>query len=192
MLEITRISANGQYLSTTYCAKEAVGFEDPLLTYLGHADRFSQYHDFTAGTPVDMPERVSAYHTFDYNTKQWVDRRTLQDFKGTKWADVKQSRSAAEFGTFTYNNMVFDGDLDAQRRLASYVSVSKSALSVGQPFSAEFILANNTVVTLTAQDFVGIELAKVQAVAVAFAHATNLRAQIESATTIEEVEAIVW
>lgn len=70
--------------------------------------------------------------------------------------------------------------------------MSKSSIAAGQRFEAEFTLANNTNVTLTAQDFVGIELAKVQAVAATFNHASALRAQIDAATTVQEVEAITW
>ena len=141
-------------------------------------------------TPKGVPP--SADHIFDYTTKQWVDPRTLDDHKSAKWKEIKCQRDVAEFATFTYNNMEFDGDLDAQRRLAAYISVSKSSIAAGQPFEAEFTLANNTNVTLTAQDFVGIELAKVQAVAATFNHASALRAQIDAATTVQEVEAITW
>ena len=138
------------------------------------------------------PPPPSAHHIFDYTTKQWVDPRTLGDHKSAKWKEIKRQRDVAEFATFTYNNMEFDGDFDAQRRLASYISVSKSSIAAGQPFEAEFTLANNTNVTLTAQDFVGIELAKVQAVAATFNHASALRAQIDAATTVQEVESITW
>lgn len=138
------------------------------------------------------PPPPSAYHIFDYTTKQWVDSRTLDDHKSAKWKEIKRQRDVAEFATFTYNNMEFDGDLDAQRRLTAYISVSKSSIAAGQPFEAEFTLANNTNVTLTAQDFVGIELAKVQAVAATFNHASALRAQIDAATTVQEVEDITW
>lgn len=116
----------------------------------------------------------------------------LPDLKAAKWAEIKAARNTAELGPFTYNAQVFDGDLNAQRRLAAYISVSKSALAAGQAFAAEFTLANNTLVTLSAQDFVGIELAKVQAVATAFARATALRGQIEAAETSEQVALIGW
>ena len=138
------------------------------------------------------PARPGPHHLFDMGTQAWIDPRTLQDLKDAQWAAIKQSRSAAELGPFSYNAMEFDGDLNAQRRLAGYISVSKSAIAAGQPFFAEFTLADNTQVTLSAQDFVGIELAKVQSVATAFAHAAALRAQIDAALTPETVAAITW
>lgn len=145
-----------------------------------------------SGRHYSQPTKPTPHHTFNWQTKQWLDPRTLQDLKDAKWAVIKQARDAAEFSTFTYNDMVFDGDLDAQRRLASYISVSKSAIAAGQPFSADFTLADNSLVTLSAQDFVGIELAKVQAVAAAFSHGAMLRNQIELATVVAELTSIAW
>lgn len=149
-------------------------------------------HYVHEGLVLPLPTQPSPHHTFDYTTKQWVDPRTLSDLKAAKWAEIKGCRDTAEFATFTYSGMVFDCDLDAQRRLTAYISISKSAIAAGQPFAVEFILANNQVVTLTAQNFVGIELAKVQAVAAAFEHAAALRKQIEAATTAAELDALVW
>ena len=158
----------------------------------GSFDPFTHYMDVEKNEVRAMPPSPSENHIFDYNTKDWIDPRTLDDHKSAKWKEIKRQRDVAEFTTFTYNNMEFDGDLDAQRRLAAYISVSKSSIAAGQPFEAEFTLANNINVTLTAQDFVGIELAMVQAVAATFNHASALRAQIDAATTVQEVESITW
>lgn len=152
----------------------------------------SHYVDLGSNNLVAKPPQPSKHHTFNWQTKQWQDPRTLQDLQTAQWATIKQARDAAELGPFSCNGMRFDGDLNAQRRLAAYISVSKSAIAAGQPFSAEFTLADNTLVMLSAQDFVGIELAKVQSVAAAFAHATALRAQIEAASTAAQVAAVVW
>lgn len=103
---------------------------------------------------------------------------------------AKAARSAKEFGPFVYNGMVFDGDVDAQRRLSGVVSAAKSAIAAGQTFTKEFTLADNSVVQLTAEDFVGIEMAKIWQVDVAFQEYRLKEAAIEAATTLEELEAI--
>jgi hypothetical protein len=41
------------------------------------------------GTPVAMPEKPSEYHSFDYTTKQWVDRRTTE----TEWPLIRKRRN---------------------------------------------------------------------------------------------------
>jgi hypothetical protein len=149
-------------------------------------------HMMTRDGPSLKPGSPSSHHVFNWQTKQWEDPRNLQDFRDAKWAVIKAARTAAEFGSFTYNGMVFDGDVDAQRRLSGYISVSKGALASGIPFQAAFTLADNTQVLLEAADFVGIELAKMMSVAQAFSHAVALRDQIEAATTPKEVEAVQW
>ena len=70
--------------------------------------------------------------------------------------------------------------------------MSRSSSPKKNRYHHRLTLANNTNVNLTAQDFVGIELAKVQAVAATFNHASALRAQIDAATTVQEVEDITW
>lgn len=116
----------------------------------------------------------------------------LKNLKELKWREIKDKRDEAEFSPFTYNGMVFDGDADAQRRMMVYISVSKTALASGENFSREFTLADNTVVTLDANDFVGMELAKANQVADVFAKAVALRNRIEQSTTPEQVSAVVW
>ena len=184
----------GRILRTIECPADFIarqaGPGESFLEVTTGVDDTSHY--IADGAPVPIPARPGNHHTFDYTAKQWIDPRTLNDLKLAKWAEIKRHRDTAEFATFTYNGMEFDGDLDAQRRLTAYISISKSAIAAGQPFAAEFILANNQVVMLTAQNFLGIELAKVQAVAAAFAHATALREQIEAATTAAELDALVW
>lgn len=103
---------------------------------------------------------------------------------------AKATRSAKEFGPFVYNGMTFDGDVDAQRRLSVLVSAAKSAIAAGYSFTKEFTLADNTVVQLTAEDFIGIEMVKLWQVDVAFQEYREKKARIESATTLEELEAI--
>ena len=184
----------GRILRTIECPADFIarqaGPGESFLEVTTGVDDTSHY--IADGALVPVPARPGNHHTFDYTAKQWIDPRTLSDLKAAKWAEIKGHRDTAEFATFTYSGMVFDGDLDAQRRLTAYISISKSAIAAGQPFAAEFILANNQVVTLTAQNFVGIELAKVQAVAAAFAHAAALRLQIEAATTAAELDALAW
>lgn len=129
---------------------------------------------------------------FHYDTQSWSDCRSLDEIKANKWTEIKKIRSEKEFSSFWFNQMEFDGDVNAQRRLNGYISISKSAIAVGLPFEAEFTLKNNQVVTLTAQNFVDIEMAKIQQVAAVFAHAIELRQRIDDAKTVAQIEGISW
>lgn len=138
----------------------------------------------------ELPPPPAPQLVFNYTTKQWEDPRTLSDFKLEKQEHLKKQRDEAEFGPFTYNGMTFDGDLDAQRRLSVLVSAAKSAIAAGYSFTKDFTLADNTVVQLSAEDFIGIEMAKLWQVDVAFQEYREKKARIDSATTLEELEAI--
>lgn len=196
MYYVTSVDNNGKILQKASAQFDSVLFggrhPEGYAFIESEPSSDNSYWDFSSETWVLPTPQPSPYHVFNWQTKQWDDPRSLQDFKDAQWGVIKQARTQEEFGSFTYNNMVFDGDIDAQRRLSGYISISKSALAAEVPFSAVFTLANNTTVTLTAEDFVAIEIAKVQAVAAAFAKATALRGQIDAATTREQVEAAVW
>jgi hypothetical protein len=61
--------------------------EDSFGKYHGKVEPLSQYHDILNDHPVDMPERPSIHHVFDYTNKQWVASPDLA------WASVKQQRA---------------------------------------------------------------------------------------------------
>lgn len=128
---------------------------------------------------------------FEYDTQLGAWVLDIRKAREVFTAGAKLQRDAAEFGPFTYNGMTFDGDLDAQRRLSGLVSAAKSAIAAGHTFTKDFTLADNSVVQLTAEDLVGVEMAKLWQVDVAFQEYRAKRAAIEAATTLEELEAIV-
>lgn len=117
----------------------------------------------------------------------WVDCRSFEQIKEDALIELKARRDAKEYGPFLYNGMTFDGDLDAQRRLSVLVSAAKSAIAAGHSFTKDFTLADNTVVQLTAEDFVGIEMAKLWQVDAAFQEYRAKKAAIEAATTHAEL-----
>jgi hypothetical protein len=62
----------------------------------------------------------------------------------------------------------------------------------GQPFSIDWTLADNTVRTLSGADMIAVGQALGQHVAACHIKARALREQINAATTVAEVEAVVW
>ena len=131
----------------------------------------------------------SMWHTVSPQLLQW-ELSNIAEARLFYLESLKASRDTKEFGPFIYNGMTFDGDLDAQRRLSGLVSAAKSAIAAGYSFTKDFTLADNSVVQLTAEDFIGIEMAKLWQVDVAFQEFRIKKAAIEAATTIEELEAI--
>lgn len=116
---------------------------------------------------------------------------SLQDKKESAWDVVKLQRDAREFGPFTYNGNTFDGDEAAQRRINLAVLGAQSALASGQPWSIDWTLADNSVVTLSAGDIVGVAEALGASIASAHEWARGLREQIDAAQTVEQIESVL-
>lgn len=194
MTPYTVHDADGRILRSGICQEEVLdkqaGAGEFVLPILSKDDK--HYVDVDSGILFPLPISPDPTYTFDYKSKKWLDNRSLDALKDAKWAEIKKARTSVEFGQFSYKGMVFDGDVDAQRRLGTYISVSKSAIAAGTPFQAEFILADNTVVTLQAEDFVAIELTKANQVAEAFTKAAGLRQSIYSAQSSDELSRINW
>lgn len=109
-----------------------------------------------------------------------------------KWSTIKKFRSIHEFGQFIWDGLAFDSDLTSQSRIQGAAQLAQITLAAGQPFSIDWTLADNTVVTLDANQMISVGLALGNHINACHSKARLLRQQIESATTKEEIEAIVW
>lgn len=109
-----------------------------------------------------------------------------------KWAFIKSQRSALEFGGFTWDGSAFDSDPQAQARIQGGVQLATIAAAQSQPFSIDWTLADNTVRTLSGADMIAVGMTLAAHVQTVHAIARALRLQIEAATTLAEVEAVVW
>lgn len=142
-------------------------------------------------TYVPLPPSPSAAFQFNWSTKQWEDPRTLADLKAAKWEQVKAQRDAAEFGLFEWAGHSFDGDEAAQRRITLAVMGAQAALIAGNTvWSVDWTLADNTSLTLSASDMMGVANALGANIAQAHAAARAKRQQIQQAATKEELDAI--
>lgn len=108
------------------------------------------------------------------------------------WSRIKAARESVEFGPFVLGVHTFDGDSESQRRIQGAAQLATLAQATGQPFSIDWTLADNTQVTLTAAEMIGVGVALGHHVNEAHGIARTLRAQIDAATTPEQLEAIQW
>lgn len=143
------------------------------------------------GTCINIGYSPSSSHVFNWATKQWEDPRTLADLKSAKWEQVKAQRDAAEFGLFTWAGHAFDGDEAAQRRINLAVMGAQAALIAGDAaWSVDWTLADNTSLTLSASDMMGVANALGANIAQAHTSARAKRQQIQAATSVAELEAL--
>lgn len=121
------------------------------------------------------------YHVFNYETRQWVDTRAIDELKSQKWAEVKSQRDQLEFGGFEFEGNIYDSDQISQGRILGAASAGLSQV---------WTLADNTTVNLTADQLVQIYQALQTHTASVHQRGRIAREVIMSATTKEDVESV--
>lgn len=161
--------------------------------YEGIVDQFTQYHDVVAGVPLTMPERPSVNHSFDWNTKTWYDPRTLTELKAVKNSYINEARLTANASYF-----IFDGKQIAVDELSKNdITITHGGIlfnnALPDPWVGGWKTIDNSYVAIPDKATWGLFYdAMVNQGTVNFNHSQALKAQLAAATTIEEIEAIVW
>ncbi len=119
-----------------------------------------------------------------------VSATPLDTLKAVKWERVKAERDRREAGGFEYLEKVFDSDPTSVIRLTVAVAAARTAKGGGSNLSYYWTLADNTVVEMTADEFIALPLALADNANTLHQHARTLRGQINAATTAEEIAAI--
>jgi hypothetical protein len=117
---------------------------------------------------------------------------SLDNLKMKRWAYIKQSRTDAIASPLTTPYGVFDCTPTARTSITDAVLMLQTLASMGTPTTIDFTLADNSVVTLNTSQMIEVGLMLGQKVQIAHSRARVLRLQGEAATTVAEVEAIVW
>lgn len=135
---------------------------------------------------LPKPEQPSAEYVFNYAAGQW--EFDLELAKSKKWNLIKTQRDAQEFGSFQWGDYTLDCNEVSQRRLQGAVQLA----AINPDMTLDWTLADNTVQTFTAADYVQIGQALAIHVSQCHERGRILRQQINEATTQEDLEAIVW
>lgn len=130
-------------------------------------------------TPPAKPEGFCG--VFDYEIKQWIDPRTLDEIKAQKWAEIKSQRDQLEFGGFEFDGGIYDSDQVSQGRI-----MGAAIAGVDQVWT----LADNTTVNLTASQLQQLYAALQAHIASVHERGRIARQLIFEAETKDQVEAI--
>ena len=184
----------GEIVDITKCIGDYpdIVLDNSLEVLPGVAPDHGNYY-VEMGTLVALPPKPNENTTFDYSTKQWVDVRTLEFVKAQKRQYINVSRLKANRTSFQY--LTYSISCDALSR--SDIDGINGYVALYNDFPSEFPGAwktiDNTYVPIpdvnTWKEFYG---AMVSQGSNNFLHAQNLKSQLEAATTIAEVDAIVW
>lgn len=176
------VSEHGKLLFTIQADDDTVALNTPSGC-LAVSDPESLEVYFQDGYWHAMPEKPSQHHTFDYFSKSWSDMRSLDEVKAYKWEQLKQQRNVLEFGGFEFEGNTYDSDQVSQGRIMG-------AVLAGLP--QIWTLANNTTVSLSAEQLKSLYAALQMHVAIAHERGRIAREAIQAATTKDQVEAIVF
>ena len=141
----------------------------------------SSYYSFTEKRFIALSDAPSPQHVFDYEIKQWIDPRSLDEIRAQRWAEIKSQRDQLEFGGFEFEGNVYDSDQVSQGRV-----MGAALAGVDQVWT----LADNTTVELSASGLQRLYAAMQSHIASVHERGRNARQLIFDAETKEGVEAI--
>lgn len=136
---------------------------------------------------ISIPVRPNNPVNFDVITNTWKDLRNLEDFKRLKWEELKLKRTELENAGFTWNGLVFDSDQKSQLYLSNALELAQIS---GK--NIEWILKDNSVASLTAENLLSIKLSLSEYINNIYNTSQTLRNQLDLADSIEKVNSIVW
>ena len=121
------------------------------------------------------------YHVFNYETRQWVDTRAIDELKSQKWAEIKSQRDQLEFGGFEFEGNIYDSDQVSQGRI-----MAAAVAGIDQTWT----LADNTTVELSASHLQQLYAALQAHIASVHERGRIARQLVFEAETREQVEAV--
>ena len=139
------------------------------------------YFDFKVGMWIAIPQAPNNHSHYDYTTHVWVDKRTLEEVKDTKWEAIKLKRSKVEFAGFEFEGNIYDSDQVSQGRI-----MGAALAGVDQVWT----LADNTTVNLTALQLQQLYAALQDHIAKVHERGRIARQLIYEAETRDQVEAV--
>lgn len=148
---------------------------------------------YDVATQSFVPKGTSSGGVFDFKTKSWLALGLTEDVRSQRRDYINAERLKANQGSFTYagkqisTDALARSDIDAVNGLVSLLGAMPPGWVGG------WKALDNTYVSIPDVDswkaFYG---AMVSQGLSNFAHSQTLKAQIDAATTVEEVNAIVW
>lgn len=173
------ISNNGEILQMIYANEETVVLNTPKDGFA--VDDPPKSNMFYQDGWMEMPTQPSPHFIFDYEVKQWIDPRSLDEIKAQKWTEIKSERDSLEFGGFEFEGNIYDSDQVSQGRI-----IGASSSGIDQTWT----LADNTTAELSASQLQQLYAALQAHIASVHERGRIARQLIFDAETKEQVEEI--
>ena len=150
-------------------------------------------------TTAPAPQHYGGEHGWiqDDGCAEWqLNTPSLDEAKTTQRALINSSRDAAEAATpFVYDGSPFDYDALSRERINAATSGSIIAAMGGMSVTtvvATWTLADNTSRDMKISDWLAFKQAEIARSSGYFSKATSLKAQIDAASTADDVLKVNW
>jgi hypothetical protein len=156
-----------------------------------YKDTNNKLFAFEDNTTEEIITRVESIHktTLTKITKEEYDTiksPTIKEVKKVKKQQVENTYQEAIQKPIEYNGNIFQADKDSQDILTKVITSAPSG------FTINWLDINNNIVNMTLDDLKGLAQAILVRGQQLFAKKVQLKKQVDNASTIKEVKAIVW
>lgn len=165
------------------------------LAFAGKVNHTCQMIDATSKLLVDFIPAAPANDDmstweWDSGRRSWMPVPTLLAVKALKWTAMKAERDAREAGTFTALGWVFQ--INQVKIVMAALDANAAKQGGDTTWSESWLLTDNTAQTLSADQMIGVARAMKSCIGAIHATSQQLRAEIDAATSIDQVNAIAW
>lgn len=120
------------------------------------------------------------------------EEERLAHAKAKKIREINQARDSEEQSGFLYLGKVIDSNDISVIRINTVVLAAMYAQALGQPFSIEWTTQDNSTLTLNANQVIGMPSALASSADALHQKARGLKALVNQANSLSEVEAVTW
>lgn len=142
------------------------------------------------GMFLTAPPAPSEFHVWKEETFTWeVSQASIDEAKQVARDHINKARDAARNSGFEAFGKTFDSD-EASR--TNIIFASQAANILPEDFTINWTCADNSQITLSKAQLLQLPVFLVSAGNVIHQRALELKAQIDAANTLEEINAVTW
>lgn len=134
-------------------------------------------------------QEVEQAYNGQWYLKGYAPTQPLDELKTLKREEINKARDEAEQGGFEYMGKVFDSDEVSCIRM---MGASQALSNAPAETTITWTCQDNSTIDLNGSEFAGLVVALATHSNTCHQKATELKAQIEKATSAEELEGIKW
>lgn len=160
-----------------------------LGSYYTHYISNSTAIEYTEQQKILKSQKPKYPAAWSNETMSWVDLRSLEQLKVSKWEEVKQARQLADESPLITPYGVFDADYQSQQKIAGAVQL---ALMAPNTWSIDWTLHDNSVVTLTKSQLVEVGVTLGTRTSSLYEQSRTIRDSINNAESREALALVTW